>query len=150
MKFNVQDVKGFKELIYPRGAYEAKITGAEEKVAKSGRLFYKLELTVNETIPAGLEIDPEEFRNPLGKKIFKNVFLEMEGDKPGYVGMCKKALRDLINYANIDLQSDDGMDADELLNQYVGITIGHEKINRDDPNSDMKAEVSGFCELPEA
>lgn len=149
IKMNVQAIKDFKEKLYPKGPLEAKIIGATVKEAGTGREFFALELEILETIPANQTIDEDEFVNPLGKHMFTNVMTPMEGDAPGTVSMFEKQLSDMLKYGNIVPRSDDEVEADDLLNQFIGVVVGHKKINKDDPKSDLKAEITGFCAMPD-
>lgn len=148
-KMNVQEVKDFKEKLYPKGPYEAKIVKVEEKTAGSGRDFFALQVEILETIPAQQNIDEEEFLNPLGKQMFTNIMMPVDGDKPGTVSMFMKNISNLLKHGNITPQNEDELAGDDLLNQYVGVVIGHSKINKDNPKSDLRAEITGFCAMPD-
>lgn len=148
-KLNVQEVKDFKEMLYPKGPYESKIIKVEEKVAGSGREFFSLQVEILETIPAQQAINEDEFLNPLGKKMITNVMTPMEGDAPGTVSMFMKNLSNLLKNGNITPANEDELAGDDLLNQYVGVVLGHNKINKDNPKSDLRAEITGFCAMPD-
>lgn len=147
-KIDTREVADFVERIYPKGAYEGKIVGVEEKVGNSGREMFVLDIEVADTIPSGEYIDEETYVNPLGKKLKKYQCFPMEGDKQNTKDMFTAQLRDLIKFSGASV-ADDELNGDDFLNQYIGVTIGHSKINRDDPNSGVRAEISGYCALPE-
>lgn len=149
-KMDVQAVKDFKEKLYPKGPYEGQIVAVEEKTASSGREFFALQVKILETIPAEQEIDEEEFLNPLGKTVFYNVMTPMhDTDKPGTISMFQKNLSNMLKFGNIDPAVEGELSGDDLLNQYVGVIMSHNKINKDNPKSDLRAELTGFCPMPE-
>lgn len=147
---NVRAAQEFKELLFPKGAYEGKIVEAEEKTYNSGRQGFELKIEIQDTIPAGQEINEEDYANPLGKKLTARVFFPQSGDKKTTEGMFLKKIRDLMSSTGVEPESEEELSADEFLGYSVGVIMKHELVNKDDKNGDSRAVLDGFTALPEA
>jgi len=147
---NVRAAQDYKELLFPKGAYEGKIVEAEEKLFNSGRSGFVLKIEIQDTIPPGQEIDEEEYANPLGKKLIQRVFWPMPDDNKNTEGMMLKKIRDLMASSGVEPESEDELDATEFLNYSVGVIMKHELVNKEDKNGDSRAVLDGFTTLPEA
>ena len=148
-KVNVKAVRDYKERLIPAGDYEVKFVKVEEKVAQSGREWFNITCEFQDTIPSGLTIDQEEYVDPIAEKqkLFKGVFFEMEGDKPGTIGMFNSTIQSLLLYSECQPASDDELQPSDLINLYCGVKVAHKPINKDDPNSQKRAEIVSFVPL---
>jgi hypothetical protein len=148
-KINVKAVREHKERLIPAGDYEVKFTKVEEKVAQSGREWFNITCEFQDTIPSGLVIDEEIAVDPIAskQKLFKGVFFEMEGDKANTVSMFNSALKSLLLYSECNPASEDELQPSDFINLYCGVKVAHKPINKDDPNSDKRAEIVSFVQL---
>jgi len=148
-KINVNAVRNHVERLIPTGDYEVKFVKVESKVAQSGREWFNITCEFQDTIPSGLVIDQEIAVDPIAEKqkLFKGVFFEMDGDKPGTVSMFNSALKSLLNYSECVPASDDALEPSDLINLYCGVKVAHKPINKDDPDSDKRAEIVSFVQL---
>ncbi len=148
-RINVNAVRNHVERLIPSGDYEVKFTKVEAKVAQSGREWFNITCEFQDTIPSGLVIDQEIGVDPVAEKqkLFKGVFFEMEGDKPGTISMFNSTLKQLLNYSECNPASDDALEPSDLINLYCGVKIAHKPINKDDPDSDKRAEIVSFVQL---
>lgn len=148
-KINVNAVREYKERLIPAGDYEVKFTKVEEKVAQTGREWFNITCEFQDTIPAGLEIDEEIAIDPVANKskLFKGVFFEMDGDKANTVGMFNSAIKSLLLYSECQPAKDDELQPSDFINLYCGVKVAHKPINKDDPDSDKRAEITAFVPL---
>lgn len=145
-RININEVRNHKERLIPAGDYEVKFVKVEEKTAQSGRIWFNLHCEFQDTIPSGLTIDEADFVDPMKSKmrLFKGVFFEMEGDKPGTISMFRSDLKKLLNYSECQPADDDNLEPQDLLNLYCGVRVAHKPINKDDKDSDLRAEIVAF------
>lgn len=148
-RINVNEVRNHVERLIPTGDYEVKFTKVEAKVAQSGRDWFQITCEFQDTIPSGLTIDQEIAVDPVAEKqkLMKGVFFPMEGDKPGTVSMFMSDLKKLLNYSECSPADDDNLEPSDLINLYCGVKVAHKPINKDDPDSDKRAEIVAFVPL---
>lgn len=148
-KINVNAVRNHVERLIPAGDYEVKFTKVEAKVAQSGRDWFNITCEFQDTIPSGLVIDEEIAIDPVAskQKLFKGVFFEMDGDKANTVSMFNSTLKSLLLYSECNPASDDELEPSDFINLYCGVKVAHKPINKDDPDSDKRAEIVSFVPL---
>ena len=148
-KINVNAVRNHVERLIPAGDYEVKFVKVEEKVAQSGREWFNITCEFQDTIPSGLVIDEEVAVDPVAskQKMFKGVFFPMDGDKPGTISMFNSSLKSLLLYSECNPASEEELNPSDLINLYCGVKIAHKPINKDDPDSDKRAEIVSFVPL---
>lgn len=148
-RINVTEVRNHKERLIPIGDYEVKFVKVESKVAQSGRDWFNLQCEFQDTIPSGLVIDQEDYVDPMKEKqkLFKGVFFPMDEDKPGTVSMFMSDLKKLLNYSECQPADDNNLEPSDLINLYCGVKVAHKPINKDDPDSDMRAEIVAYVPL---
>lgn len=102
---NISDTMEYVEKLVPVGNYEVTVLETETGMSGKGTPFIKLHVQLTDTIPAGQDIDYDEYEEPFGKVFFPAIYMPMDGDKSGFK---KKILRDYIENFSIDLDGVDG------------------------------------------
>ncbi len=145
-RIDVRAVREHKERLIPTGDYEVKFVKVEEKIAQSGRDWFSLTCEFLDTIPSGQNIDQEDYVDPIKEKqkLFKGVFFPMDGDKANTKSMFLSDMKKLLEYSECIPADDDNLEPSDLINLYCGVKVAHKPINKDDPNSDLRAEIVAF------
>lgn len=149
-RIDVKAVRNHVERLVPKGDYEVKIIKVEQKIAQTGRDWFNLTCEYQDTIPSGLDIDEEKYVNPISPKklrVFKGVFFPMDGDEANTVSMMTSDLKKLLKFSECQPADEMNLEPSDLINLYCGVRIAHKPINKDDPDSDLRAEVVAFVPM---
>lgn len=144
---NVSDVKDYKDLLPAPGKYQGEIIKATEGMTQKDRPKIDLRLKVLDTIPAGEEIDEDEFENPLESVQFATIYLAKDDDPQRTAGFMTSQLRDWLNFFEVEPEIENELSASDFMGMVGGFVIKHEKRDRNDPNSPIVARVDRPCEL---
>lgn len=142
---NVEDLKNYKEMLVPAGKYLVEVIKGQDKKAASGRDMMNLTLKILDTIPPGEETDTENFLDPIDSIQFKLLMAPMEGDKIGTVNMFNKNVSDYLNNFDVEAADPEKLVAADFVGTSGGITIKYEKLDKDEPDSDLRAVVDKSC-----
>lgn len=148
-RINVNKVREHKERLIPKGDYEVKFVKVEAKVAQTGREWFNITCEFQDTMPSGLVIDQNDYVDPIKEKqkLFTGVFFPMDGDKASTESMMMSNLKKLLNCSECQPADDENLEPSDFINLYCGVKVGHKPINKDDPDSDMRAEIVAFVPL---
>lgn len=139
---DVNEIKSYEEILTAPGDYQVEILKAKAGKTQKGRAKIDLTFKYLDTIPAGEEIDDENFENPLDTNGFTTIYLpDEELDTKRGANFMKANLRDwLINF-NVEPEDPNGLDAKDFIDCVGGIKIKHKKRDRNDDSSPVQAEV---------
>lgn len=144
---NVEDQKDYKDILPAAGRYQAEITKAKEGKTEKGRGKIDLTLKILDTIPAGEEIDEDNFENPIDGIQFATIYMIVDEDKKSTKNMFNGRLRDWLTNFNVVAEDPDGLSASDFENLVGGVTIKHQKRDKKDPNSPLQARIENSCPI---
>lgn len=140
---DVQDVKDYKDLLAAPGDYQVEIIKASEGMTSKDRPKIDLRLKVLDTLPAGEEIDEDEFENPLESVQFATIYLLKDDDPQRTRGFMLSQLRDWLNHFDVEPEVDGELSASDFVGMVGGVKIKHERSQRGDNSSPMRANITG-------
>lgn len=144
---DVQDVKDYRDLLPAPGKYQAEIIKATEGMTSKDRPKIDLRLKILDTIPAGEEIDEDEYENPLESIQFATIYLVKDDDPKRTQSFMTSMLRDWLVNFEIEPEVEGELSASDFVSTVGGCIIKHEKRDRNDPNSSIVSRVDKSCVL---
>ena len=142
-------ITDYEDMLIPEGKYQAVVTKAKAGSTQKGRPKVDLTLKIEDTVPAGEELDLDEYEDPIEKSVFATIYFPVPDDKKTTINMFKGLIRDWMNF--FEVTADDPNDLKALASNFEntigGILIKYEKMDRDDPESGNRAVVKKAVKL---
>jgi len=144
---NVEDVVNYKELLVAPGRYQAEIIKATEGMTQKDRPKFDLRLKILDTIPAGEEIDEDEFENPIDSIQFASIYLAKDDDPQRTKGFMTSILKDWLMMYDVQAADAGELSGSDFEGCVGGIIIKHEKRDRNDADSPLVARADKPCDI---
>jgi hypothetical protein len=153
---DLNDVVDYKEKIIPAGKYEVEVVKSVLGVWGTGRPKIDLTCRIIDTIPSGMEIDYDEYADPIDQMVFPTVNLPVDNDNPAFKkesseGFIKKLLKDYIKNFNVEIPEDPS-DPDyfkefaaNFEEMVGGVVVKYEPSDRNNPGSDPRPVADRAC-----
>jgi len=145
---DIEEVVAYEDLIIPAGKYQAEILKAKFGTTMKGKPKFDLTVKIIDTIPPGEEIDTASFDDPIDKNQFAAIYLPNEdSDTKAGLNFKKSLLRDWLKYFDVDTEEAGKLNDTDFEGCIGGIQIVHEKMDKSDPESPMRAVVKKACAM---
>lgn len=144
---SVDDLKDYKDILPAPGKYQVEITKGKDGFTQKGRGKIDLNFKVLDTIPAGEEIDEEQYENPIDSTKFATIYLPTDGDAKNTQNMFNGRIRDWLNNFEVEASDPNELTGKDFVDCVGGVIIKHEKRDKNDPNSPMQARIENSCPL---
>ena len=143
---NVDEIKDYKDTLKAPGKYQVEVVKAKEGVTRQGgpgsRPKIDLTLKVLDTIPAGEDIDEDEYENPLDQMVFASIYFPREDDKKNTKNLMMGNLRDYLNNFEVEPEDPNSLGAEDFMGCIGGVEIKHQKRDKNDPNSPLTDRIN--------
>ena len=152
MNIDLTTIADFKEKLIPEGNYQVVVKKATVGVTSvTERPKIDLQLKIVDNIPAGEDLSgyEDDFEYPLEKLVFGSIMFPLTSDKPQSSSFMMKMLRDWVLHFGITPSDPNDLKAfaKEFIGTEGGIIVAYEPSDRNDPDSDPKANVKRSCAL---
>ena len=147
--FNVDigSIKDYKEMLIPEGKYLVEIIDGKDDETQKNRGRLALRAKIIDTIPAGEDIDLDSFLDPIDSLIFPNIYLPMDGDVPLTKNFMTKTLQGYLIHFEVEASTPGVLTAKDFIGCSGGIVVKYQKIDKDDPESDVRLDFKGACAI---
>lgn len=144
---DIASIKDYEEMLIPAGKYLVEILEGKDEETQKGRGKLGLRAKIIDTIPAGEDIDLDAFLDPIDSLIFPNIYLPMEGDVSRTKNMMTKILQGYLVHFEVEAGTPGVLTAKDFIGCSGGIVVKHERMDKDDPSSDLRVNIKSACAI---
>lgn len=138
-----EDVKNYKELIFPACGYELEIIDGKVGTTSQGVPYISFKFRIIDTYPdSGIDFDLDEFRDPYQGILQKTVFFQSAS---GAESWKNRQLKEFHEAFDVELVED--VELENYIGAVGGGAVKHVAVDKDNPGSALKAELRGWFPL---
>lgn len=142
---DIDKIKDYEEMLIPEGKYLVEILDGKDEETQKHRGKLGLRAKILDTIPAGEDLDLDSYLDPIDSLVFPNIYLPMDGDVTRTKNMMTKILQGYLVHFEVESSTPGVLTAKDFIGCSGGIVVKHEKMDKDDPKSDLRVNIKGAC-----